>query len=357
MPIETPVGFQDATTTESFLTQASATNLGGFLINQDYAQEIEDFRRKETVFWQLIQNKVPAPAPIVKKIRKNAFLNVGFVPRSNINATNTPANTPVTNQPDLSDPGQEVKAIAGTLEFEHFARSMQLQQNRPYEDTIAEETADLMTSLYRFLDMQLYSGNANAPGNLQFNGLEYLIPATGNVFTASRMGATPQSVATKIDEVVTRAATDRNVLKKVTHIFCTGAGALQIRKEVGDNRYYTNQTEITAGIQVPSVITSVGTLPIVTSPYLNDIDGGAGNDTIRYWLVDMDTIEWNGVFPFGGENSYEPQIFDISTTINGLYLVEKRMILMYGTPYAKNSGQGIFRLDLEVPTNSIWQTA
>lgn len=351
MPIVNEVGFLNSDVTESFLTQAVATNLGGFTINQDFDPEIEDYLRDNTVLWRLIENKKPAPAPIVKKIRKNLRPNVGWTGRSELqNAiVNVHANTAL----DLNDPGQEVKAIAGIIEFDHFARSMADQQGRPYLDEVAEETDDLLVMCTRFLEQALFTGDAALTGNTQFNGIDKLIPLS-NIFTANITGNTPDSLVGKITEIYMRATSDRNYMIKPTHILCSSAGALKIRDEVGQSLLYHNLQEIVAGIKVPGIVSPNGILPIVTSPYINDIDGGTGTDTVRFYIVDLSSIEWNGVFPYGGKKTFDPQIFDITATSNTIPLIEKRMVLLYGCLYAKNSGRGLYRLDVTVPSGTAW---
>lgn len=356
MPVSTPVGFQDPAETQEFLIQASATNLNGFLINQDFEPEIEDIRRKTTTLWQRIGVKKPATAPIIKKIRKRGFRNIGFVPKSGLTDANVPQNAPGNNPQinQLDDPGQEVKAVSGTLEFEHFARSMQRQQGQPWEDTVAAETADLITGCYRFLDRKLHDGDASLPGNLEFNGIRHQIPQSGHIFTADITGTNPDSVVGKIDAIVTRAAAHPDVLRRPSAIYCSSNGANIIRDEVGQQVFYHNLIEITPGFQVAGVMTSIGLLPLITSPYLTDDDGGAGNDTVRFYIVDESGLEWHGVYPDGGDRTYEPQIFDITTFVNGIYLVQKRMILVYGTPYLADRGGCVYRLDVTAPPGTVW---
>lgn len=355
MPTDIEVGFQEFDTTETFLTQAAATNLGGFTLNQDFAPEVEDILRDETVLWQMLLNKKAAPAPTVKKIRKNARPTVGFTNRSNLAGAR--ANSHAATANDLSDPGQEVKAIAGTIEFEHFARSMADQQGRPYGDEVADETAELLVNCGRFLEMSLFAGDAEAGDGLEFNGIDRLLPPQGHIVTADITTDNPDSIVSKLNEICLRASTDRNKLRKITHIFCTGSGALKLRDEVGQAVLYQNLREVVAGHEVPGIVTANGIIPIITTPYLNDIDGGANHDICRYYPLDLSTLEWNGVYPFGGDKTFEPQIFDITNTINGLPLVEKRMVLIYGCLYAKNRGEGIYRLDVSVPAGSVWNTA
>lgn len=350
----TPIGFQDIESVDS-LIQGAATNVGGFTINDNFVPEVEDILRKETVLWQLITSKKPAPAATVKKVRKTTRPLVDWANRSDLSSAHT--NDPAALVKDVSDPGQDVKAVAGTVRWDHFGRSIAGQQNYPYGNEVSEDTEELLINSARFLEMALFTGDSTVSGNLQFNGLTRQMPS-GHTYTADITSSTPDSIVAKLNEVCMRATTDRNIMRKITHIFCTGAGSLKIRDEVGQNILYQNIQEVTAGITVPAIVTANGNIPIVTTPYLNDTAGTNGApDVIHYWLVDISSIEWYGVYPYGGTQSFDPQIFDITMYISGLPLVERRMALIYGTLYAKNRGQGIYRLDVSVPNGTVWNTA
>jgi len=354
MAVATEVGFQTVESTQQFLIQGEATNVGGFTVNQDFDPEVEMYLRKNTILWQLIQNKLPANAPTVKKIQEGALPNVGFINRGSLAAAKVAPlqNTQTATQNDLSDPGQEVKAIAGTIQFNHFGRSMSEQQGMPYINTVAEETRDLLVAMAREIEMNLFKGDATV-NPLSFNGLDKLMHS-GNIVTCDVTDADPDNLTEVINRTITRATTDRDIMRRITHIFCTGAGSLQVQKEVGQALFYQNQSEITPGFKVPGIMTSNGMIPIVNTPYINDLDGGAGSDIMRIYLVDLDSIEWRGVYPHGGKETLEPQIFDITQFVNGDPLVEQRMALIYGTPYAKSRGRGIWRVDCAVEPGTVW---
>lgn len=352
----TNIGFRSVESVEKLLVQGQATNLGGFTVNQDFDPEIEYYLRKETIFWQLIRNRKPAQSAIIKKIREGALPTVGFVNRSNLGGA--PHNPLTATQNQLDDPGQEVKALAGTIEFPHFERSLYEQQNRPYGDTVADETKDLLVSMARFLEMSLFTGDATADP-MSFNGIDRLMNTVSqHVFTVDKT-VVGTSISRMVNEVVVRATTDRNILRKITHIICSGAGSLAIQEEIGQTVYYTNTNEVVPNVRVPGIMTANGQIPIVPTPYIDDIPatGSVTTDTIRIYLIDIDSIEWHGVFPFGGRSTFEPQIFDVTQYISGTPLVEKRMALMYGTPYAKNRGEGIYRIDVSMEQGSTWNVA
>ena len=356
MPIET-LGFQSQTNVETI--QAEAMNLGGYVINRDYVPEILDYRRTQTVFWQLLKNKKPAPAPIVRRIYKDRRPHVGFVTRHNLSAATE--NHDYQLPKNLNDPGQEVKAVAATLDFSHFARSMHIQQGRPYGDSIAEDTQDLIVEAYRFLEMSLFRGDA-AANDLEFNGLQKQLTLQTNIdsmdittpeYTSGDSNA--PTIWRKINQMVMRATSDRETLRRITHIFMTPEFFVKFQEEIDKRKNYVLQMdgyEVIPGVVVPAVMTGAGLLPIITSVYLDNIPNQNGADVLRCWLINIDEIEWYGVYPDGGDKTFEPQIFDVTNYLAGQYLVIKRFLLMYGTPYLKNNA--LWRLDMRAPLGSAW---
>lgn len=334
---------------------AEARDLGGFVINQNYDPEIEDYRRMNTVFWQMIPagNKKTANSPLVRKLAKTSRVRVGFANRDDLSTATENSKLPK----DFDDPGQEVKAIAATLDFSHFSRSMSAVQGRPYGDEIAEDTDELIKETYRYLDIQLFQAN-EAINPAEFNGLQAQMPANPeHVFEVDLTLDPPEVIWKKINEICLRVATNRERLRRVTHIFCTGAAYKRLQDEVADVKQ--NMMEIIPGYNVPAIMTGDGQKPIIFSPYLDDVSDveGTGSsatsyDYLRMWLLDINCFEWRGVPPDGGNGTFEPQIFDVTQYQNGNYLVLKRLLLMYGTPYLKN--QGLWRIDLKTPLGSAW---
>lgn len=345
---------------DNTIIQARASLLNGTLYNDDFLPEIVDALKSECPFWEMIprKNKRYATSPKIQKIHKTARPTVGMVDRQDLSgAVNNPQGVALK---DLSDPGQDIKALCATIEFTPFERSISIAQGHPFGDEMAELTDDMITSMCRFLEILFYQGDA-ATNPLEFNGLEQLIPDDGDhVFTADITTDPPDSIITRLNEIIARANGSRNIRRKITHIFCTSAGALQLNREIELQRFYYNTSKVTAGIQVPNMvgpIPNIPNIPIVTSPYINDIDGGAGNDRCIFYLMDIDSLEYYGLPPVGGTKKLEPQIFDITQTLSGRPLVTKRMALMYGCLYPNNRGESLYKLEVTVPPGTVWNTA
>lgn len=341
---------------EQILMKAAATNVGGFTVRQDFERMTIDYRRKNTVIWQLLE-KLPARAPKIQEIRRNLFPNVGFTSRADLSGS--PVNNVSAIPADLSDPGQDVKAITGVLDITHFGRSLEAAQGYEYGNTVDQDTDDLLTSVYRMLERFLFIGDASVSGNLQFNGIANLrSPDAENASTLDITGSTPPSVVQKLGEISTRIANHPTWNHRVTHIFCSGAGYEVIRKETERRNTFMNQIEVVPGVQVSAIQGISGNIPLIVSPYIYDVLGTDPDpDQVVYYLVDESTLSWRGLPPFGGTNTYEPQVFDISNVVNGIPLLEKRLVLLYGTPYAKNRGKGIHRLTVSAPRGTGYYAA
>lgn len=150
------VGIQSVNEVRTIM--AEAAKLGGLLINRDYEPEVLDFRRKSTLFWQLLK-KEPARQPTIRDIEMTRRANVGPVERSDLSGTRR--NTTYDLEPDLYDPGQDVKAIAGQIESKFFDRSMAKMQGINYTADFGKKTNEVIEELFRYQEMQLFRWNAD----------------------------------------------------------------------------------------------------------------------------------------------------------------------------------------------------
>ena len=338
--------------------KAQAINLDGATVNQSIMDMIGDYQRKNGVMWQLIPNKKYAKSPTVQEGIKDKHPVVGAVDRSTLDHQEAGVtNPPGSLERDLADPGQDIKAISGEVEIPHFAHSMNAQQGYAYEDTFAENTDDLLHSATRYVDRQLIVGDSAQNPN-EFNGLLNLM--TGDPGHTAVLDLTDSNNTTLIHQALNklciRALNEPNNINSISHIFCSGGGQNALITEAYNSHIYQNQKEIAPGHIVNAIVTPgapEGTTPIVSSPYIFDeaADDNSG-DFLDFWLVDMSLIEWHTVVPFGGRKTHELQIFDFTKYVSGNPLVEKRMILQYGTLYAKNRGRGIYRLRVKAAPGS-----
>lgn len=336
-------GYQDV--------QAAATAMDGFTVRNDFMTTVQRYIRRETVLWQLLRKR-PAEADVVKEPREGPLPTAGFISKQ---AIAPPENPTGFQHLDLSDPGQEVKSIGGLIQFSHYIRSLYDQQSKPWGDVIADRTEKLILSMARNLEFGLFTGDS-AVNPLQFNGIEKQMPLAGHRFTCNLTGSTPDSLVQKLRRIVRLAINDDYHMRKITHIFTSGLGLEKIEEEVGNSLSYHNLIEIVPGVTVPAIVTQAGRIPIIPSPFIRDIAGvGGAPDTVKFYLFDINSMEWRGVIPQGGSQTYEPQLFDVTqfTGSSVPYLLEKRMGIIYGTLYIHDRAESVYMLDATVSAGSV----
>lgn len=349
-----PTGFQNpGEVAQQFngMVQAAATNMGRFTVRQDFMPEIGDYLYRNAPCWNRLR-KEAADTDVIKEIRQTALPQTGFISKQNLNSGPM---QPAGNRNNLADPGQEIKAVSGFVDWSHYNRSLYEQQGRPFGDQVAKDTNDLIDAATMSLEQCFFSGNATT-NPLEFNGIARQMPA-GHVLTANYTGAEPDNIGQKLCEVVTRAISSRRTRRRITDIWVSGSGWNLLQKEIEDRRLVTQTVELVPGIQVPAIMTPSGRVPITMTPWLDDTPGADVDDpcTLHFYLVDINSLVWKGVVPYGGKNTFNPQIFEVSTQAqNTVTLTEQRMVLAYGTLYAMNLGDGIWRLDVTAPPSYAW---
>lgn len=339
--IETAEGFYDI--------QAAATALDGSIVMSDFNKVVSNYLRQTTVLWPLLR-KEPAEADVVREIAIDSQPLTGFFSKIDLNPPEG-----LMDAHNLTDPGQAVKAGGGAFRVGNYWQSLYEQQGRPYGDIYNDQTTALIRSTGRTLESALFVGNATT-NPLQFNGLGQQM-AAGHAFTADTTAN--DSVIDKIQGICNLAIDDPVRLGAVTHIFTSALGLRLIQREAQQQVQYVDLENIRVGLRVPGIITQASKqgepTPIITSPYIRDIDNGANPDEVVYWILDMESIVWKGVYPHGGERTFEPQVFDVSTYTGSAYpyLLEKRFCLFYGTLYCRDRGRGVWKLTVKVPSGMV----
>jgi hypothetical protein len=328
--------------------QAQSISVGGLVVRQDFQPVIDDFRNREDTLWASLA-KFRANAAKIQTVRKTGVPTVGFVDRTTLGSPPTSTN----NNDDLTDPGQDLKAIVGILDFGHFAASLQVAQGSDGFETLGQITEDLVLSVFRTLGSSLISGNATT-NPLHFNGINSLVPGDAqHTRTLNITGANPPKISQELSKIIAIAFGDRTYRHRISHIICSAAGYLAIQKEANALNLYQNQATVIPGVGVPAIgglgLQSNNPQVIVSSYVFDTLGTGSDPDTLTYYLIDRDSLPWYGLPPLGGSNTFEPQIFDVSTIVNNQPLLQKRMVLLYGTPYARNRGQGLYKLTVTAP--------
>lgn len=332
--------------------QAVATNLDGFTVRQDFMDMMRKYVRENMVLWQLIR-KEKADADVIKEILEppGTAPAAGFMDKVSLNPAGSPANL---QNYDLSDPGQQIKAFGGLIRVNHYARSLDRQQNSPYGNQTARKTDRLLIQTLKTIERGLFTGNATA-NPLAFNGLERQMPVANN-YTASIV--TGDSVVQKLRSIVRLAATDEELVKDSTHIFTSGLGVELIEQEMMQKLEYHNLDVIRPGFKVPAMETHNGLLPLISSPYIRDIAGtipATDPGFVDFYIFNINDLMWKYVVPEGGTDTYLPQIFDVSKypDASSPLLLEKRLCLGYGTLYVGNRAQSVYKLRVTIQPNRV----
>ena len=325
--------------------EAAMTNNRGMVVNQDFMPIVGSYLRKESLFWQLM-NKTYAKAPIVREALDDARANVGF---SDINTlVNTVSNEPGDLDLNLGDPGQAVKAVTGYLKFGHFAKSMALQQGSPILDQEVNGTRKMLLDTARLIDKTCFKGKVeNNP--LQFNGFMRQM-YEGNIRQASRVDEdNPDKTHLALNQIIFETLGNENIDHRISHIFCSASGSNILAREAQEEHIHYNSNRVILGHTVGEIHTQMGNLPVITSPYIVD-ELNTPNPKLNFWLVSMETVDWAGVVPYGAKGkSLEPQIFDVRNLNDvGEPLLDQRILVLYGTPYLKDGGRGVYLLQVEV---------
>lgn len=343
-------GFQDYSQLQNYqYLQAEATPLDGFILRDDFGKTIGRYIRssEDVRLWPLLK-KERSEADLNREMTEGDDPQTGFV--SKLDLSGTPSNPTDYNTRDLSDPGQQNKALGGRVQIGHYARSLWEQQNQPYSTQLAERTQKLISSTVKNLERALFWGDANT-NPLEFNGLVQQM-APNHSFQADLTKG--DDVSSKLRGIVRLSISDEKIIRGVTHILTSALGCELLENEANTKLEYTNVDEISPGLQVPGVITQRGRTPVIHSPFLRDTENENGYDWVHYYLIDADSMAWKGVIPQGGDNTFNPQIFDVRNYLgNNQYMIEERLCLMYGTLHCLNRGQGVWKLSVAVPLNTI----
>jgi len=351
------VGFKSKIKFDEVL--ASAQDVGGFTVRQDYLSTIRNHIRRNTVFFPLLR-KEPTLFELVKELREASHPEAGFFDKAKPSAPElpeTPSDHPTSDVSTDPDRGQLVKAAGGVIATNHFGRSLlRMQGNNPYGvDQRVKKKNDLIVSTVKTIERACFRGDASA-NPLSFNGLG-LQMAMGHSFVADTRLS--HVVYKKVRSVVRLAVSDETIDREITHIFTSCLGLELIEEEMDAKLSNVNLDEVRPGLKVKALNTQGDVqgepTPLIPSPYIRDRVNAEGEGEIDFWLVDMRTLSWRGVFPEGGmEGVYEPQVLEaVYYSDDSEYLVDKCICLIYGTLYAENRGQGIWRLTVKVPKSKI----
>jgi hypothetical protein len=224
---------------------------------------------------------------------------------------------------------------------------------------VAKDTQDILVSACQLLEETMYRGS-EADNPLSFNGLISQIPANTATYQNSVVHdltePDAERLSTFIPKFIAKISGRRNPAVRVTHCKTSAAGAIWIQTEWSEARINLSEVENVLGGRTLGIYGANGIIPIDSTPFIFDRSpAGANYDEVDYWFIDDEQWIWQGVYPYMGAQTFEPQLMDVSSMgPNGQPLTDKRLLIMYGTPYAKNRGAAIHRLTVRLPRGSAW---
>lgn len=355
-----PLQVQSSSNAGWLPVQAEATQFNGMVVREDFTGPIARIIRDQTALWNILSKEL-ATTDVVREIQQDTMPRAGFINKLDQQTTSN-ITPPTYNQLNLSDPGQAIKAMGGRIQMSHYTQSLSAAQGFPYGDQNGGATADLVKSTGLLIERTLFAGNAtNNP--LEFNGIDAQTPdAHKIVVDATAAVPADQTIYNAIRSTVRRAYSSRAVNRQITHIFATGLALELLEKEVDSDLSYQNLDVVRPGLQVRTIQTQAGSLPLVLTPYISDMVGAEktvnpGYDAVYFYLLDIDTLIWKGIFPYGGQQTFNPQIFDVTKYSSPDLLAEERYCLCYGTLFARYRGASLWRLEVRVPSGTVDPTA
>jgi hypothetical protein len=357
-----------------FDLKASAQLLDGFIVNQDFNEEIGRYlvTSDEITIWPLITKEL-STADNNQEILDVVEMPTGFIDKyTTAGLIRTPSSYPAA---DLSDPGERNKAGGGSFKLSHYAQSLDFANNRPYGNTLNTKTFNLYSSACKLLERSLIHGDASLRP-MEFNGWAKQMPRDHAFWCDTRVG---DKIAPMLRGVAGRAVGDEVVNRKITHIFSSVLGTQFFLEEEasmkgGSKLSVINYSEVPADKRAAAVLIpgSSAPVPIVPSKFIRDgigrgngADGQPAPDYVDFWLIDMSLMKWKGVPPIGGTNAdtyvnghkihsrFDPQFFEIADYKEINPLVRERMVLFYGTLKCLNRGQGIWQLRVFFPQGTV----
>ena len=340
------------------LMQAMATPFQNFVVQTDFEDIIGNYLRMESPFWTSLI-KVAAKGDVVKEAVVNSLPAVSFTNKLDLASG---AVQPPGNRRGFDDPGQQVKAIVGFLNYSHYARSLVTQQGNPYGDAIAEDTQAILVSACQLVEESLFTGNATT-NPLSFNGLINQIPANttdyqnSTVLDLTDLNADRLSLA--LPQQIARIMSRTNPKVTIDEVWTSGSGISQIETEWSAARINLSEVENVLGTKTLGIRGPKGIIPVNSSAWIRDRrPAGVEYDEVDFWFIDKEQFVWEGIYPYMGAQSFEPQLMDVSSIgPNNQPMTDKRMLVMYGTPFAKNRGRSIHRLTVRCRRGLAWNIA
>jgi hypothetical protein len=306
----------------------------GALITDDYQKEITDILRRKSVLDGRI-NYVPATGDISTYYEQNTVNGGEFVnPRS-------PSATATSNP--KTPHGVKIKALTNQVNFGHYDVTLGQQQNN-FPELKAKDLDDMLNGIALSHGKALWRGNDTAlavPTTLQYMGIPSQITNTFTVGVgASIVSAIRAKVAAMVGSEKYEVMPTAIYIQPIAHYHMTEEVRLAV--ESGKMSDPFGKT-VVAGLEVPTIMTAAGLLPIIPEPFMPSAVNGtnSGNTDYGIAIVTESMIEYHYV----GEKGMF--LFELGTTNS---LQEQFVGVKYGAVVAKGPSYAHAYGTIERPT-------
>lgn len=293
----------------------------GALIVDDFQKEITDALRRNSILDGRI-NYVPATGDFSTYYEQTELNGGQFVdPRSPSATAVSNARVPRT---------LKVKALTNQVNFGHYDLELARQQNN-FPELRAKDLNDMINAITLTHGKALWRGtdtNLAEPTTLQYVGLAKQIT---NTFTIAEGASIVAGIRAQVAAMV---ASEKYELRP-TAIYIDPIAHYYMEEEVRqavEAGTMTNPFDktVVAGIEVATILTSAGRLPIIPEPFIESTVNGTDPDKTDYGVAILTEpmIEYHYV---GRRDVF---LFELGTTSD---LQMKYVGIKYGAPVAKGA--------------------
>lgn len=293
----------------------------GSIVVDEYQKEITDSLRRNSVLDGRI-NYVPATGDFTAYFEQTELNGGEFVDPRN------PSSTAVTNA--RVPRSAKVKAITNQANFGHYDILLGQQQGN-FAELEAKDVNDMINAIGLSHGKGLWRGNDTAlatPTTLQYVGVQKQISNTFDI-------AAGASIVAGIRAKVAAMVGSEKYELRPTAIYIDPIGHFYLEEEVREaensNVQISGLSKTTvAGLEVTSIMTAAGYLPIIPEPFISSVVNGTDNTMTDYGIVIVTEpmLEYHYV---GKKDAY---IFQLGTVAD---LQMKYIGIKYGCPIVKGA--------------------
>lgn len=306
-----------------FDLEAAADFLGNGAIEvPEFQAEILDLVRRRGVFGQRL-NYVPATGQPTRYFEQTAIALGAFTDPRNI--------SPSATSPTRIENSVTLRAVTGQINFSLFDVEV-TQQQAMFAMLVAKDLHDLVEGTLQVEDKALWNGN-NGLSAVTFNG----VLNTSGITTGSI--APGASIVDSIRSQVAQMVNNQTYVVKPTAIYYSPVAGNYLEQEIKTNSYYVAGTqEVVAGVDVTTIRTQAGILPLIPAWEMPQLTGGPTGAQYPIVIMTENLMEYHYV------TSQNPRVFQLGLISD---LASKFVTIKFGTLVVKGASYAHAVLNLQ----------